>query len=293
MVKFLQHRIADRRILRLIKKWLRAGVSEEGQWSKTEVGTPQGAVISPLLANIYLHYVFDLWVQHWRTHRAAGEVIVVRYADDAVLGFQYRADAERFLQEWRDRLQKFGLELHPDKTRLIEFGRFAAASRKQRGEGKPETFSFLGFTHFCGQTRKNGKFLVLRKTIRMRLLAKLKQVKDELRLRMHQPLVEVGKWLRSVVQGYFNYHAVPGNLASLHSFRLEVCKRWLRVLHRRSQKSRMTWRRLAGFVEQWLPLPKMSVAVKSRSRLAAVWSLSVLSFSLLERGPLRTAAAVL
>jgi RNA-directed DNA polymerase len=183
--------------------------------------------------------------------------IVVRYADDLVLGFQYGGDAERFLQDWQERLRKFGLELHPDKTRLIEFGRFAAASRKQRGEGKPETFNFLGFTHICGQSRKNGKFLVLRKTIRKRLLAKLNKVKDELRLRMHQPLAEVGKWLRSVVQCYFNYNAVPRNFASLQNFRLEVSKRWLRVLHRRSQRSRMTWQRLAGFVEQWLPLPKI------------------------------------
>ena len=210
-----------------------------------------------MLANIYLHYVFDLWVQHWRTQRTAGEVIVVRYADDAVLGFQHRADAERFLLDWRERLQKFGLELHPDKTRLIEFGRFVAASRKQRGQGKPETFNFLGFTHICGQARKNGKFLVLRKTIRKRLLAKLKEVKDELRKRMHQPLAEVGKWLKSVVQGYFNYHAVPGNFVSLRSFRLEVSKRWLRVLRCRSQKSRMSWKRLAGFVEQWLPSPRI------------------------------------
>ena len=174
-----------------------------------------------------------------------------------VLGFQHCGDAERFLQDWRDRLQKFGLELHPDKTRLIEFGRFAAASRKQRGEGKPETFNFLGFAHICGQAWKNGKFLVLRKSIRKRLLAKLKQVKDELRMRMHQPLAEIGKWLRSVVRGYFNYHAVPGNFASLQSFRLEVSKRWLRVIQRRSQKSRMSWKQMAGFVKQWLPVPKI------------------------------------
>jgi RNA-directed DNA polymerase len=257
MVKFLQHRIGDQRILRLIQKWLRAGVLEDGEWTETEVGTPQGSVISPLLANVYLHYVFDLWVQHWRTHRTSGDVIVVRYADDTVLGFQHRGDAERFLQDWRDRLQKFGLELHPDKTRLIEFGRFAAGSRKKRGEGKPETFNFLGFTHICGQARKNGKFLVLRKSIRKRLLAKLKQVKDELRMRMHQPLAEVGKWLRSVVRGYFNYHAVPGNFASLQSFRLEVSKRWLRVIQRRSQRNRMSWKHMAGFVKQWLPVPKI------------------------------------
>jgi RNA-directed DNA polymerase len=257
LVKFLQHRIGDRRILRLIKKWLRAGVLENGEWSETEKGTPQGSVISPLLCNVYLHYVFDLWVQHWRTHRATGETIVVRYADDSVLGFQHRAEAERFLRDWRERLQKFGLELHPDKTRLIEFGRFAADNRKQRGARKPETFNFVGFTHICGQSRRNGKFLVLRKTVRKRLLAKLNQVKDELRTRMHRPLAEVGKWLRRVVQGYFNYHAVPGNLASLQSFRIEVSKRWLRVLFRRSQKSRMNWTHFAGVVEQWLPLPKI------------------------------------
>ena len=197
-------------------------------------------VISPLLANVYLHYVFDLWVQRWRKHRATGEVIVVRYADDSVLGFQYRADAERFLHEWRERLRKFGLELHPDKTRLIEFGRFAAASRKQRGAGKPETFDFLGFTHICGQSRKHGKFLVLRKTVRKRLLAKLKELKEELRRRWHQSVAELGRWLRSVLQGYFNYHAVPGNLASVNSFRQEVSKRWLRALRRRGQKHPMT-----------------------------------------------------
>ncbi len=257
MVTLVQHRIGDRRVLRLIKVWLKAGVLEDGKWSETEKGTPQGAVISPLLANVYLHYVFDLWVQHWRKRRAAGEVIVVRYADDSVLGFQCRADAERFLQEWRERLQKFGLELHPDKTRLMEFGRFAAQDRKLRGEGKPETFNFLGFTHICGRTWKNGKFFVLRQTQRERLLAKLKQVKTTLRIRMHQPLAKVGRWLRSVVQGYFNYHAVPGNLASLRRFRYEVRKRWLRVIRRRSQRSGMTWELLERFAAQWLPLPKL------------------------------------
>jgi len=257
MITFLQHRIGDRRILRLIKKWLRAGVLEDGKWSGTEKGTPQGSEISPLLCNVYLHYAFDLWVQHWRRHRATGEVIAVRYADDSVLGFQYRADAERFLREWRERLQRFGLELHPGKTRLIEFGRFAIRDRKRRGERKPETFNFLGFTHICGQGWKNGKFFVLRKTIRERLLAKLKQVKAALRVRMHQPLAEVGRWLRRVVQGYFNYHAVPGNLASLRSFRFEVRKRWLRVIRRRSQRSGMTWELFEGLLTQWLPIPKI------------------------------------
>jgi RNA-directed DNA polymerase len=213
----------------------------------------QGAVASPLLANVYLHYAFDLWVQHWRQHRATGEVIVVRYADDAVLGFQHRADAEQFLRDWKERLGRFGLELHPDKTRLIEFGCYAVANRKERGEGKPETFNFLGFTHICGQTWKTGKFLVLRKTIHKRLAAKLRALKEELRRRKHLSVAELGKCLRSVVQGYFNYHAVPGNLASLRSFRLQVIRRWMRALRRRSQKSRMTWPRLVAIAERWLP----------------------------------------
>src|SRR3989440_2141165 len=257
LLKFVKHRIADRRILRLIGKWLRAGVSEEGQWSKTERGTPQGSVASPLLANVYLHYAFDLWVQHWRRHRATGEMIVVRYADDAVLGFQHRADAEQFLRDWKERLGRFGLELHPDKTRLIEFGRYAVANRKERGEGKPETFNFLGFTHICGQAWKTGKFLVLRKTIHQRLSAKLRALKEELRRRKHLSVAELGKWLRSVVQGYFNYHAVPGNLASLRSFRLQVIRRWMRALRRRSQKSRMTWPRLVAIAERLLPKPSI------------------------------------
>src|SRR5467141_2044206 len=253
LLKFVKHRIADRRILRLIGKWLRAGVSEEGQWSKTERGTPQGSVISPLLANVYLHYAFDLWVQHWRQHRATGDVIVVRYADDAVLGFQHRADAEQFLREWKERLRRFGLELHPDKTRLIEFGRSATASRKQRGEDKPETFNFLGFTHICGQSRKRGKFLVLRKTIRQRFSAKLRELKEELRRRWHLPVTDLEKWLRSVVQRYFNYHAVPGNLVSLRSFRAQVVWHWSRALQRRSQKSRMPWERFGPLVARWIP----------------------------------------
>jgi hypothetical protein len=214
-------------------------------------------VASPLLANIYLHYAFDLWVKHWRKHHASGDLIVVRYADDIVVGFENRTDAERFVQEWKERLQKFGLQLHPDKTRLIEFGRFAAASRKQRGQGKPETFNFLGFTHICGQSRKRGKFLVLRRTIRRRLLAKLKELKTELRRRRHQPVADLGKWLKSVVQGFFNYHAVPGNLESLKHFRLEVSKRWMRALRRRSQKHRMNWERLARLIDRWLPIPKL------------------------------------
>jgi len=202
---------------------------------------------------VYLHYAFDLWAQHWREHRAAGDVIIVRYADDIVMGFEQRADAERFLQEWKERLRKFGLELHPDKTRLIEFGRFAAEDRKRRGEGKPETFNFLGFTHICAKNRKTGGFSVDRKTIRKRLSAKLKAVREELRRRWHEPVAEVGKWLRSVVQGYFNYHAVPGNIDSLQSFRAQVVWHWSRALQRRSQKSRMPWERFGPLVARWIP----------------------------------------
>ena len=218
MVKFVEHRIADRRIVRLIQKWLKAGVSEEGQWSETTVGTPQGAVASPLLANIYLHYVFDLWVNQWRKKRAQGDVIVVRYADDIVLGFEYRREAEAFLEQLRERMRKFGLERHPEKTRLIEFGRFAEDNRRRRGEGNPETFNFLGFTHSCGKTRKGGWFTVKRRTITKRLRSKLREIKQELRERLHERIVETGKWLGRVVQGYFNYYAVPGNFAALHDF---------------------------------------------------------------------------
>jgi RNA-directed DNA polymerase len=257
MMKFIEHRIADRRILRLIRKWLRAGVSEEGVWSKTEVGTPQGAVASPLLANVYLHYAFDLWIKHWRQHQATGDVIVVRYADDIVTGFEHRSDAERFLQEWRDRLQKFGLELHPDKTRLIEFGRHATEHRKPRGDGKPEVFDFLGFTHICGKTRKTGSFIVHRKTIRKRLSAKLNEVKAELRRRWHEPIATTGTWLKSVVRGYFNYHAVPGNMDSLNSFRAQVIWRWHRALRRRSQRGRLTWERFLRLVDRWIPSAKI------------------------------------
>jgi group II intron reverse transcriptase/maturase len=254
--QFLEHRIADRRVLRLIDKWVRAGVSEDGQWSRTEVGTPQGAVISPLLANIYLHYVFDLWVHRWRTRHATGEVIVVRYADDIVMGFEHRTDAERCLAAWQARLAQFGLTLHPEKTRLLEFGRHAAAQRKQRGEGKPETFAFLGFTHIGGHSRRTGRFRVQRKTIRQRLRAKLQQVKAELRQRVlerHQPLAQVGRWLQRVVQGYFNYHAVPLNGSSLHRFRTQVIRQWLRTLRRRSQRSRMPWTRFTQHVQRWIP----------------------------------------
>ena len=203
LMKFVGHRIADRRIHRLIQKWLKAGVSEAGTWSATDVGTPQGAVVSPCLANVYLHYVFDLWTRQWRHRSATGDMVVVRYADDVVVGFEHRSDAERFLHAWTDRLRSFGLDLHPDKTRLIEFGRHAAEQRKQRGEGKPDTFNFLGFTHICGTTRKTGRFIVKRQTIRKRLSATLRVLKGELRHRWHVPVPSVGRWLRSVVQGWF------------------------------------------------------------------------------------------
>lgn len=253
MMRFVEHRIADRRIHRLIQKWLKAGVSEDGAWMATDRGTPQGAVASPLLANVYLHYVFDLWVRRWRRRAATGDMIVVRYADDIVLGFEHRADAERFLHEWQDRMRSFGLELHPDKTRLIEFGRHAAEQRKRRGEGKPDTFDFLGFTHICGTTRKTGRFIVKRQTIRKRLSAKLQALKAELRHRWHTPVPQLGQWLRSVVQGWFNYHAVPGNMDSLNVFRSQVLRHWFRALRRRSQRRPMTWARFLRLVNRWIP----------------------------------------
>ena len=257
LLQFLEHRIADRRILRLIQQWLRAGVFEDGQWTKSEVGTPQGAVASPLLANIFLHYVFDLWVQQWRTKYAMGDVIVVRYADDFIVGFQHRREAERFLGELEERFQKFGLALHPEKTRLIEFGRFAAENRRKRGERKPETFTFLGFTHICGLTRLNRRFIVKRETAAKRLRAKLSEVKQELTRRRHEPIPRQGKWLRGVVQGYFNYHGVPGNTAALAAFRTNITRSWLRALRRRSQRRRMPWKRFRRHVDRWLPKPKV------------------------------------
>jgi len=256
MMKFVQHRVADPRILRLIQKWLKAGVMEEGQWRETEEGTPQGSGISPLLANIYLHYVFDLWVEVWRRKCAQGDVMVVRYADDSVLGFQYQEEADRFLEAFRERLGKFGLELHPEKTRRIEFGRWAARNRKKRGKGKPETFDFLGFTHISGKSRK-GNFTVKRKTIAKRMRAKLQELKQMLAVRRHDPVPETGKWLKSVVQGYFNYHAVPGNLDSLGLFRERLSQFWRHSLMRRSQKHRLNWERLHRLLERWLPRPRV------------------------------------
>ena len=253
MLKFLEHRIADRRILRLIRKWLKAGVTDDGQWSRTTVGTPQGSVISPLLANVFLHYVFDLWANQWRNRHARGSIIMVRYADDFVMGFQSQADAERFRRELQARLEQFGLQLHPDKTRLIEFGRYAAERREKRGEGKPETFNFLGFTHISGKTRQ-GAFTIKRRSIAKRMRAALQKIKMQLRKRMHNTVDDVGGWLRSVVRGWFNYHAVPGNIDCLNEFHTQVQRLWRRLLRRRSQKGRVwTWDRFQRLVRRWLP----------------------------------------
>jgi len=256
LIKFIEHRIADQRVLRHIKKWLNAGVLEEGRRSWSETGTPQGGSISPLLANIYLHYVFDVWAHHWRQRNSHGDVIIVRYADDFVVGFQSHEDAERFQVELRERFAKFNLELHADKTRLIEFGRFAAGDRQQRGEGKPESFDFLGFTHSCGKDRR-GRFIVLRQTIRKRKMAKLRELRTELRRRMHLSVKEVGRWLRAVVNGHYRYYAVPRNYRSLNTFRYELIRSWYRTLLRRSQRSRITWKRMDQLVRRWLPAPRI------------------------------------
>src|SRR6202040_1742194 len=219
----------------LIRKWLKAGGMENGAVTVSDQGTGQGAVISPLLANIYLHYVFDLWAVRWRQRMATGDMIIVRYADDFIVGFQHESDARRFLDEMRERLQKFALSLHPDKTRLIEFGRFAAERRERRGLGKPETFNFLGFTHICGHSRA-GHFLLKRKTRRDRMRVRLRAIKEELRRRMHEPIPEQGRWLGQVLRGYFAYHAVPTNTRSLCAFRHHVTNLWRRSLRRRSQR---------------------------------------------------------
>ena len=258
MMRMLEHRIADKRVLRLVRKWLTAGVSEDGQWSRTTVGTPQGAVISPLLANIFLHYVLDLWVDQWRKQTARGDVIIVRYADDFVIGFQHRDEAERFLRELHGRMEKFGLQLHPDKTRLIEFGRFAASNRKRRGEGKPETFDFLGFTHCCAKTR-HGRFVIRRRSVAKRLRATLQAIKVELTRRMHSPLVQQGQWLRSVVRGWFQYHAVPLNGEALNTFRTQIIRMWRHALRRRSQKGRRKWNwgRMQRLIQHWIPATRI------------------------------------
>jgi RNA-directed DNA polymerase len=257
LVKFVEHRIADRRVLRLIQKWLAAGVIEDGSWTAFEEGVPQGASASPLLANVYLHYVFDLWAHQWRTRHAHGDVVIVRWADDFVVGFEHRDDAERFWSELRDRLAKFGLELNAEKTRLIEFGRNAARDRAARGLGKPETFQFLGFTHICGKTRKTGRFKLRRSTDSKRVRAKLLAVKREMARRMHQPIPEQGCWLASVLRGHYGYYAVPDNIEALRAFREGLIRHWLRTLRRRSQKSRLSWERMGRLAERWLPQPRI------------------------------------
>jgi len=252
LMKFVEHRIADKRVLRLIQKWLSAGVVEEGRWTESTKGTPQGAVISPLLANLYMHYVFDLWTHRWRKTRARGEMIVTRYADDFIVGFQHRSDANEFLGELRERLRNFSLELHPDKTRLLEFGRYAAERRAGRGEGRPETFNFLGFTHMCGKS-KAGSYVLVRRTMRERMRATLREVKTELRRRRHHSIPEQGAWIASVVRGYFAYHAVPTNVDALRAFKTEVEKLWLKSLRHRSQRDRTTWKRMHVLAQRWVP----------------------------------------
>src|SRR5215467_3648080 len=256
LVRFLEHRIGDRRIIRLIRKWLRAGVLEDGVVTVSDKGTGQGSVISPFLANIYLHYALDLWAERWRRREATGDMIIVCYADDFIVGMQHEADARRFLDEMRARLQEFALTLHPEKTRLIEFGRFAASNRKRRGLGKPETFNFLGFTFICGTSRR-GTFQLKRKTRRDRMRARLKIVKEAMRQRMHQPIPQQGRWLRQVIIGYFKYHAVPTNFRALKAFRDEITRGWRRALSRRSHKAGLTWAAMNRLIDDWLPKPRI------------------------------------
>ncbi len=256
LVRFIEHRMGDPRIIRLIRKWLKAGVMEDGTWSATQTGCPQGAVVSPVLANIYLHYSFDLWAEQWRHRYARGQVLYVRFADDLIAGFEYEEDAQRFLAELRTRMEKFALTLHPEKTRLIEFGRFAASNRAERDLPKPETFDFLGFTHICGQSR-GGRFLLKRKTCRKRMRTKLKALKGELRRRMHTPIPEQGRWLAQVLRGYFGYFAVPTNYPQLTAFHCHVAKLWHRTLRRRSQKDKTTWERTCRLARAFLPVPRI------------------------------------
>ena len=256
LIRFVEHRVGDPRIIRLIQKWLKAGVLEDGVVTDSDRGTGQGSAISPLLGNIYLHYGFDLWAERWRRREAAGDMIIVRYADDIIVGFEREDDARRFLDAMRERLGKFALSLHPDKTRLIEFGRHAADRRAQRGLGKPETFQFLGFTHICGKSRQ-GRFLLQRKSRRDRMRAKLKAIRQELKRRMHQPIPVQGKWLGQVVKGWFNYHAVPTNSRALSAFRFHVTDIWRQTLRRRSQKGDITWERITRLADAWLPQAKI------------------------------------
>ena len=272
LMKFVEHRIVDKRVLRHIRKWLNAGVLENGTRIRSEEGTPQGSSISPLLSNIYLHYVFDLWVNQWRKKHARGDVIVVRFCDDFVVGFQYESEATRFLTDLKERFGNFNLELNEDKTRLIEFGRFANQNRKRKGKGKPETFDFLGFTHVCGKTRK-GKFIVNRLTRRKRLKTKLAELKKELRFRLHFPVPQVGKWLRVVLLGHYRYFGLAGNSRRLNAFRYHLSHLWYRTLKRRSQRKRLNWERMDRLIAIWLPnariyhpYPDLSLYVKTRGR---------------------------
>jgi len=253
LMKFVEHRVGDRRILRLIQKWLTAGVMENGTWTESKVGSPQGATVSPLLANIYLHYALDLWAQQWRTRQARGDVVIVRYADDFIVGFQHRTDAERFLSELRGRLAQFRLELHSEKTRLIAFGRFTLLDRQRRGQsGSPETFNFLGFTHVCGRAR-SGSFVLVRHTMRKRMTAKLHEVTTEMQRRRHLPITDQGRWLAAVVRGHLAYYGVPTNPRALDAFRRTVARHWYRSLRRRSQRRRLDWNRMRRIVARWLP----------------------------------------
>jgi RNA-directed DNA polymerase len=252
LIRFIEHRIADKRMVRLVQKWLKAGVIDDGVWAKTRDGTPQGAPISPLLANVYLHYVFDLWADRWRKRQARGDVVVVRYADDFIVGFQHEDDARRFLEELHERFARFGLELSPDKTRLIEFGRFADQNRRRRGRKKPETFDFLGFTHICAKDR-NGRFSIRRVTSAKRMRGTLRRIKDDLAKRRHLSISAQGRWLHRVVMGYRAYYAVPGNGKAVQAFRAEVTRHWHRALRRRSQRDRLTWTRMGRITKRWLP----------------------------------------
>ena len=256
LIRFVEHRIGDARIIRLIRKWLTAGVLEDGVVVGSDGGTGQGAVISPLLANIYLHYALDLWAERWRQREATGDMIIVRYADDFIVGCQHENDAQRFLDAMRERLQRFALSLHPDKTRLIEFGRFAKKRRAQHRSDKPETFNFLGFTFICGQSRR-GRFVLKRKSRGERIRTKLKELREEMRSRRHQPVPEQGRWLGQVVRGFFAYHAVPTNIRALNVFRHRIMDLWRRSLKRRSQRDRSTWERIAKLADDFLPKPRI------------------------------------
>ncbi len=273
LIRFVKHRIKDKRVIRHIKKWLNAGIMEDGDWCKAEEGTPQGGSISPLLSNIYLHYVFDLWASSWRNSKASGDTVMVRFADDMVLGFQYKHEAIHFQEKLRRRFRKFNLEVNTEKTSLIEFGRYAEERREERRKGKPETFNFLGFTHICSKSRL-GKFTVLRKTSVKKMRNKLAEIKKTMRARMHMSIADMGKWLKSVIVGHCRYYGVPWNGKSLTRFRSEIVRMWCMSLRRRSQKHRITWERMNRIAKKWLPcsfichpypLERMRVNTRSRS----------------------------